>query len=387
MNEPDITKNASSDNIKTLLTYAYIGAVSVIFMVILPVIVGGLISKVGLSESDAGFVVSSDMAGYLFATLTAVAWINRVNCRRVVLASLSVYIIANLACIYATIFYEYVALRFIAGASAGIIATLIVAIMGKTTNPDRVFGMWIIAQLSIGALSQFISPQINNAFGMPGIFSIFVVLALIAMLLIQQVPKSIINNNEPEQIEKDINIQLVAFFGILSILLIYISITSVWAYISRMGDLAGLDAQTVGTSLSIASIAGVIGAISATVLATKLGRVLPLLFSASCIGIAMLILMQNINHGLFLLASSLFLFGWSFIVPYLMASVSEVDQSGKLLTLANSAIAAGFMFGPSVGALLLSINGYQTVTLSGVLFLIIGTVLMLPLAKKKMLTG
>lgn len=45
------------------------------------------------------------------------------------------------------------------------------------------------------------------------------------------------------------------------------------------------------------------------------------------------------------------MFGWCFMVPYLMGAIATIDKGGRLLSPANTAIGAGLVIGPSVGAI------------------------------------
>ncbi|PCI54619.1 MAG: hypothetical protein COB36_09690 [Alphaproteobacteria bacterium] len=372
----------TKDGLIPVLSLAIIGAVATVFVVLLPSLVDGFISNLGLDESEAGFIASSDMAGYTLATLFAVLWIHRLNWRTVIISALLLFIVVNFICTFASTFHEFLILRFITGFSAGTVLATAVAAMGKTSNPDRAFGFWIIGQLMMGSLGLLILPSIVEKYGMSGIFIMLAVFALPALLMARFVPVGAGNDGDLAEAQAAPNQKFLAVMGIFAIFLIYIGITSVWAYFARMGGSIGLSAQVIGVSLSIASLAGIAGAVGATIIGIKMGRTFPLLFAIGCVSIAMLILLQDVNQTLFLLAGCLFLFGWCFMVPYLMGAIAIIDKGGRLLSLANTAIGAGLVVGPSVGAILITADGYGRINFYGLLLIMVGMGLMIPLSRR-----
>ena len=64
--------------------------------------------------------------------------------------------------------------------------------------------------------------------------------------------------------------------GLLAIFVFYVGQYGIWAYLDRMGAAAGLQPETIGEALSLATIIGVMGALSAAVLSARYGRLLPI---------------------------------------------------------------------------------------------------------------
>ena len=61
----------------------------------------------------------------------------------------------------------------------------------------------------------------------------------------------------------------------------------------------------------------------------------------------------------------LFEFGWSFLVPYLMADVGELDVTGKLIIFVPAAQALGGAYGPALAGNLVTTSDYSNVFIFG----------------------
>ena len=80
----------------------------------------------------------------------------------------------------------------------------------------------------------------------------------------------------------------------------------------------------------------------------------------------------------FAAAALLFKFTWTFILPYIMSTLSGLDRTGRLVNLANIAIGGGFALGPFIGGRLVeNAGGYGTLITVSVTGLLLSLVLIL----------
>jgi predicted MFS family arabinose efflux permease len=66
----------------------------------------------------------------------------------------------------------------------------------------------------------------------------------------------------------------------------------------------------------------------------------------------------------FALAAILFKFAWTFILPYLLSSIADMDASGQLMNTTNLMIGTGFAVGPILGGILIEASGGFTAMLT-----------------------
>jgi MFS family permease len=53
----------------------------------------------------------------------------------------------------------------------------------------------------------------------------------------------------------------------------------------------------------------------------------------------------------------LFKFSWTFILPFILATLADIDHSGKLMNATNLVIGGGLAIGPALAGQLIAANG------------------------------
>ncbi|MCR8923211.1 MFS transporter [Dasania sp. GY-MA-18] len=375
-NQPNI------NSIYSVLSLASIGAIAAAVILLLPLIVGALVDHLAMSEQAAGWVVAIDMAGYTLATVLAITWIHRCHWRQVTLLGMLAMIVGNILSMLLSSFEVLALVRFITGFAAGAVTAIVVAAMGKTTNPDRAYGFWIVGQLLLGSAGFALLPNLIASYGPAAIFALLVVLLLLALSLIAFIPLAAADEVKPSQAAtaKFKLTKLFIYLAIAAILISYAGLTAVWSYVERIAVSAGFSSALIGYSLSIASLAGIAGGVAATLLGVRLGRVLPIVIALGSAVVGVLLLKLDFSHLLYTVSACLFLFGWNLMLPFFMGAIAAADSSSRVLALANAAIGVGLMLGPGVGGLFLSEADYANLTTAGISLIVISLLLITPLA-------
>ena len=154
-----------------------------------------------------------------------------------------------------------------------------------------------------------------------------------------------------------------------------------WAYMERIGNHAGFTPEFIGLALAATQVCSVIGALLASVLSTRYGRVLPVVAGCVLFIIAMIMLLGE-GASLFVAAVCLTQFSYIFVVPYLLLICVELDPTGRLYILSIAFKLGGMSLGPSVTAQFLVPGSYAAVSWAGSLFLLITLALIVPLAMR-----
>ena len=98
---------------------------------------------------------------------------------------------------------------------------------------------------------------------------------------------------------------------------------------------------------------GVTGALAATWFGTRLGRIIPLAAGIAIVAVSLVLPYGLSSQNLFVLSAFLFKYGWWFISQHLLANMTALDTSGRLITATNIVIAFGRASGPFVVGLFL----------------------------------
>lgn len=340
--------------------------------VALPMIVDAAVRALGVTEQQAGFVAAADMLGACVASILVSIMMSRWRWRRMLVAGIAFLAVFD---VLSGLSQSYVALlvyRFAAGIGEGTLLAVGNASISETDKPDRVFGLSVAGQLLFGAAALYSIPWILARFGLQGVFYGFAVVTAVGVPLVRLMPdeaRALANNNSSNV--RPGRLSAGSLLGLLGVLTYFIAQGGGWAYLDRMGDSRHLAASTVGSVLAVSSIAGLVGAACASWLDTRWGRARPLLASAICSLVSLVVLTRTTGEVPFALMASLFNFAWNFSVPYQFGALGSIDSSRRTVALGGLAIFAGLTIGPSVSALVLANGSFTCVNWTAAFFCVI----------------
>lgn len=349
------------DGALSIAAMVALGVLAVAVLFAAPVLVGGMVTALGFTESQAGFVISAELLAMAVGTIPAVYLAKRLNWRVLLVASMVWMIAVNLLCCLMPLhFGPLLALRIATGIPQGVAMSLCLAMIGMTRKPDRNFGLYVAGQLVFGALALFALPRLMSKMGFGFVYLVVAALLIGFLPLLRYLPRSRVQGGPwtPTVIATPGNLQLGS--GLLAIFVYYVGQYGVWVYLDRIGAHLGFAPQPIAETLSFASFVGIAGSGGAVVFDRRFGRILPITVGCGLSVLSMVLLM--FSHGLaqYAAAAALFSAMFNFILPYMMAVIAGADQTGRPMMLANFASGAGLAAGPALGALLLNLQvGYQ----------------------------
>lgn len=318
-----------------------------------PIIVGAYVTDMLLSAQQAGYLIASELVGAGMATFVAFFAVGRYSWRHILRAALLVCLLGNLLSTLQTSFELLLAIRFVTGLAVGAIMTMTIVIVGMTRDQERNFGYWSAGQVIFAVIGFAIFPQVIPVVGIDGFFTGMAVVMALQQLLVQNLPASGRAEHQLGFSSLPPEAKRLAPGALLALLFFYIGIGSVWAYVERIGAQANFDPQYIGYALSGSSVIGVFGAAAATWMSTRFGRLLPSFLGYVMIGGAIAMYFDTQAAMIFVAASLLFKFAWWFITPYLLASMTTLDPSGRIAILTNFVIGFGLGVGPAIAAWLI----------------------------------
>lgn len=372
-----------------------IGAIGALIFNVLPVLVGSAADGRELSSQEVGFIGTSYFLGYTLISIAAILWVQRINWPLQGFAA-AVIAICGLAYVVAT--ESYMALLagfFITGCGAGAIYALSFYIVGCSREPDRIFGIKVFVEIGTPALTMWLLTNFVIAnWGFNGvlltIMMLFLFLALGNFIFPKRTVSHVSDTTDSclQPAADDTGPGWMVWLSLFGLLLWMCGTTGTWVFLERMGNDLGFVTEAIGTVLSAALIISALGALSAAVVADRLGRKLPLV-AANMIALAALcLLLAGGEFWVYALALSLFSFGWVAAFPYLLAIVASVDFKGNRVVLASAALSLGAAVGPGAAGMLKSGASYSPILFFGMGSIIIGLLLFLYiLARLQRLTG
>lgn len=248
----------------TLVALVVFAAITPLLLLVAPAVAGQLATQLGLSASQIGTYFFVELGAFSLATVPSYLWLGRINARRVAAFAIALFSAGNLlTALWMPGFVALLALRAVTALGGGSLMVLCMTSAATSENSDRVYGLWVVGQLIAGAIGLFVLPHVFAAFGLRALYVALAGLALLAAPLSRGFPSSLGARTAPAQHARGAAArtpQGLIVLAIGAVLTFYLAIGSVWTFASRAAAEAGLDPQSTGNVLAIASVMGIAGA-------------------------------------------------------------------------------------------------------------------------------
>ncbi|KAB1591141.1 MFS transporter [Burkholderia cepacia] len=345
----------------TLVALVVFAAITPLLLLVAPAVAGQLATQLGLSASQIGTYFFVELGAFSLATVPSYLWLGRIDARRVAAFAIALFGAGNLlTALWMPGFVALLALRAVTALGGGSLMVLCMTSAATSENSDRVYGLWVVGQLIAGALGLFVLPHVFAAFGLRALYVALAGLALLAAPLSRGFPSSLGARTAPAQHARGAAArtpQGSIVLAIGAVLTFYLSIGSVWTFASRAAAEAGLDPQSTGNVLAIASVMGIAGAALASCAGGRLARRAMLTAGYALLAASLVALAVMRQAGGYSAAIFAFKFAWTFVLPFILATVAQIDTSGRLVATLNFVIGAGLAAGPLLAGLLLDAGG------------------------------
>lgn len=363
-------------------TNAYIiGFSASLYMVLLitPMITAKLVEQYSLSASAVGTLLFIEIGAFSFATIPSYFWLRRVNLTLVTWVFGTLAVLGNVLSGLVDSYELLIVCRVMTSLAAGSITVIILTMARKTNDPSRSYALSLASQLGMAAVFLALFPILFVNRPVSAIYYALALLALVCLPLARLIDPNAYKREAATEITKGPptpakfprRLSLTGAMGLVTILLFYISLSAVWAFIAEIGANSQVDMTAISLGLSAATVTGIVAALAATALGEHRRSNLLVLLSYAGLAVSMALLFGTITAAQFIIAAGLFKFTYTFIFPYIVASVAKRDPSGYFTGTINLVAAGGFSLGPLIGGALITWSGHY------VLLLIVSIVLML----------
>ncbi|WP_210638740.1 MULTISPECIES: MFS transporter [unclassified Pseudomonas] len=370
-------RSLASSRLALLAAIVLFAAITPTILMTAPAIAAQLASQWQLSPSQIGDLFSTELGAMSLATLPALWWLKRTDWRRAALLAGVVFIAANLLSGLAADYSILLALRFCSALAGGSLMIICLSSAASTANPGRVYGLWVLGQLVVGAIGLSILPRLFEHFGLSACYVILAGLMAVFLPLARYFPQG---SPSAETTAEHVAIASLwkRALGILGVLSFYICLGGVWTFIGSIATQAGISAESSGKVLALATVMGIVGAGCASLIGDRLPRLLLLLLGYALMAGSVLLLRGQPEMMRFAVAALLFKFTWTFILPLILACLADLDRSGKLMNASNLVIGAGLAIGPTVaGRVIEASGGFQSLLIGGTCITLLSLALML----------
>lgn len=349
----------SSIHLKRRLALMLFGGLVNASLLCAPAIASRLSSQLHYGPEQIGTYFSLEFGGYVAAGFLGRHLLPRYRWRVIAAISLAGFFWGNIvSALVLPLFSLLIAVRLFTTTCGALLGVVCMASANADPYPSRALALYIVGQLAIGVVGLAVFPMLFQAFGL---ISYFLTMTIFLVSIAGTIPwltsgKGIVSTLAPVRSLVRSRRLLLRFPALL---LFYAALGGVWTFVGEMASAAGINPIVSGRILSLSTIAGILGAMTAY----WLGKTLDIR-RAVVAGYALLIagvitFLFSYYVSFFILAVLAFKFAWTFVIPYVMAALSRQDPGGQLLADVSLLAGIGLMVGPPVAGRIMALgNGY-----------------------------
>jgi len=353
------------------LAVATTGVIATLVFLILPIMVGGIADQFGWSEKQVGWLAAADMGGSAIASLVLAGFIAKLEWKKSILIAICFAVAGNLISIFMDSLGSLLLIRVLTGFSNGVIMSIVFAMLCRSANPDRHFGVYVFLQLSLQAILLPLLPQVIALWGMSFVYVFLALASIASMSLLLSFPKQPVAKtpSPSNRLFADPSADVTSADGsgrrgalaLFAQAVYFLAPAAIWGYFEVIGEGFNLTSNAVGNALGLASLAGMAGALLVVVLANRFGRNLNMTVGTVLSMAAVWLLMQGSGFFGFLLAAVLLNFSWNYTFPYQMGTLALFDKDGSIAVLGLVVQTFGLSIGPIMASLLLVGSDFSNV--------------------------
>jgi len=328
-------------------------AITPTVMLSAPVIAAQFAKQFGFTSAQIGDLFSAELTAMGLASMPAWWWQSRLNWRMVARVSAVIFILANIASIWAETFSALFWLRFISALGGGTLMVLCLSSAVASSNRDRTYGLWVSGQLVLAAVVLWILPDLFARFELKALYIGLAGLLLLAFPLTGSFPAAAPSVKPSVKAGVQGRGWISIGLALAAVLLFYIGLISVWAFVGVIAQTSNISGEQTGQILSIATIMGVVGSLSATLIGNRGVRTLWLLLGYGLMALSVALLFGIPGVVRFMVAAIIFKYVWTFVLPFIVACIADMDRNGQLVNSMNLVISGGLAIGPAIAGRML----------------------------------
>lgn len=381
------TRKNPADTARVLAAAIAAAAIGALMYNVLPLYLGSMEVSKGFASSQTGLIGAAFFLGFNVAGASAFLWIRRVQWRTASILSLPVLFLALFLSDLWRDFSSIAAITVLCGFAFGISYTIGSVIIGDTSKPERWYGVKVGLESSVGAVILFLLPltpaaKLGFQGTIIGIAACILALSPVLFLLPKTWSKEeTINGSSLGKPNADIRVKSLSVTAIvcavLSLLVLFSSVSAIWAFAERMGHLSGFSEELVGELLALTILTSIFGSLAVAVMGNRADAAKCFVGAAILIILALYMLTIKGSFPIYALGNCLYMFGWAAATPLAMAEIARLDNDGRYTSLVAPSIGLGGMIGPAAAGWLLELGGSTMVLVYVATTIIISASLMI----------
>ncbi|QCI13111.1 MFS transporter [Pseudomonas putida] len=332
--------------------------------VTLPVLLGQVTQRFGLSASQGGLLGTLELSSTALVVLLASRW-PRLGQGRALMGGVALAILlANLISTFCQGFWIFVPARAVAGIGYGLLLADLGRRVGHSDDPQQLFALQQIAMVVMAILFYTSMPSLIAGLGTPAPFafvSLSSLLFLLSVFALGAGDKVAVTT--PIAAQAPLSRRPLAIS--LSIVLLCSTYGALWAYLPSAALQAGIGVSALSTTLAVGALANLLGAIAAERIGLRWGFA-PVWLMLALAALARIGVISG-EGSLFLVSAVVLPFTMIFVTPYFFGLLALLDRSGRAAAAGPGFLMIGNALGPLIGGLVIACSGLSTLGMLGLL--------------------
>lgn len=326
--------------------------------------IGATVTRFGATAAEAGSVATAQGLCMAFAALTGTRLITHFSARRLVGAGLVLVGMGHALSLLAPSIAALAACQAMGGLGSGLVICVVMATAARAPKPEMTYGL-INASVGLSlSLLALTVPRLLLAGGFSAAYGFYALLAAAALLCLPALPGS----RAPSAAEADMAAPLAAatsprggwvgWIALCGMGLFYATISSLGAFIERIGVAAHVPLTTIGLAIFVGGLLTIVGPIGAGLVGARFGSTRPLVLVGGLMALATFGLALGSSVTSYLVSIPLWIVLPAVLTPSFLGGLAVIDRSGKLAGAQPAFATLGGSLGPMTAGAVVDTSGY-----------------------------
>jgi predicted MFS family arabinose efflux permease len=329
-----------------------------------PLLFQYFVTRRGLNEAAAGWVMTAEMGAMAVASMAFARFTPRRYTQRMALSGVVLATLASFLTLYIQSYWPFVIGRVVVGVGLGATVMISNVIAANFPDPTKVYARVGCANLLFGAALvaafSLTTSVLPSATPYTTLVAALILLTPLMALLprfseFDHVGETPIVSQTGSPVSRSVARHT---FVLVACTFSVITCSGImWGFYGLIGQQTGLSAQAVDAAISVSIFTAFIGTGLPAVLGSSLGRTVPFCFALVLLSSAILVLTAQPTPLTFRIAVCVNVGAIYLLLPYLASAAVALDGGGKAAAYVSSAFFFGSAAAPFIGGVLATTVG------------------------------
>jgi predicted MFS family arabinose efflux permease len=351
----------SPNSMSARLLLAFLGTAGMFYVNIMPALVDGLKQGLGFSNKQAGLIASFNIYGLACGGFLIAFLVRRINWRSAAHLFLLGLVGMDLLSMLLHNQFALMGIRFLDGLIGGMLGGVSIAIMARTTAPDRTFGMLVLVQALAGGLGVMSLPLLVPKLGTEVLFEALILFSVATLLMLQFLPDYPVRARVPRRHGEAVDAWKLKplLLALFSVFFFQTANMGLFAFLIGLGKHHGLGLAFTSEALGLAGWFASLGPLLVILLSTRFGIFKPILagmllallgtYALNYSEVKWIWIAANVGTGI----------AWLFVISHLLGMCAGFDQTGQAAVWGGFASTMGLASGSLLASFIVGTNNYS----------------------------